>query len=48
MPPSKPREIYIRWLDDEHEKYEVVDSEEERQKQRDKFHQDIKDSGWDD
>lgn len=48
MPPTEPKEIYIRWLDDEHDKYEVVYSEEERQKQRDKFHQDMKDSGWDD
>lgn len=48
MPPAEPQEIYIRWLDDDHEKYEVVTSEEERQKQRDKFHQDMKDSGWDD
>lgn len=47
MPPSKPREIYIRWLDDEHEKYEVVESEEEKEKQRVKFRQEMKDSGWD-
>lgn len=48
MPPTEPKEIYIRWLDDEHDKYEVVDSEEERQKQRVKFRQEMKDSGWDD
>lgn len=47
MPPSKPREIYIRWLDDEQEKYEVVESEEERESMRQEFYQRMKDDGWD-
>lgn len=44
MPPTEPKEIYIRWLDDEQEKYEVVESEEEKEEQRVKFRQEMKDS----
>ena len=45
-PPSTPHEIYIKWIDDNCEKYELVESEEERKKQREQFRQDMREHGW--
>ena len=45
MPPTKPREIYIRWLDENQEEFEEVKSEEERESMRQAFYQRMKDSG---
>ena len=45
-PPTKPKEVYVRWLDENMEEAELVESEEERAKQREEFYQKEKEAGW--
>jgi len=45
-PPSQPKKVYIRWLDEEMENAELVESEEERAKQREEFNQRMKNADW--